>query len=61
MRSSPEARRMVTLSAAATGFFVARTLILCFLLCVTWFSICPVPVFAQAGLQQISVQQTPTS
>ncbi|MGA9542915.1 MAG: VWA domain-containing protein [Candidatus Sulfotelmatobacter sp.] len=57
MRSSPVARRMVTLSGAATGFFVARTLLLCFLPCVTWFSICPVPVIAQAGVQQVSVQQ----
>ena len=57
MRSSPEVRRMVTLSGAATGFFVARSLLLCFLPCVTWFSICPVPVIAQAGVQQVSVQQ----
>ncbi len=52
MRSSPVARRMVTLSGAATGFFVARSLPLCLLLCVTWFSICTVPAVAQAGVQQ---------
>src|SRR5271170_3426573 len=57
MRSSPEVRRTVTLSGAAIGFFIARSLLLCFLLCVTWFSICPVPVFAQAGAQQVAVQQ----
>lgn len=61
MRSSPEARRMVTLGGAATGFFVARSLLLCFLPCVIWFSICPVPVFAQVDGQQIGVRQTPAT
>jgi len=66
MRSSPEVRRTVTLSGAAIGFFIARSLLLCFLLCVTWFSICPVPVLAQVGVQQttvppIGVQQTPAT
>ncbi len=58
MRSSPEARRMVTLSSAATGYFGARSLLLFSLPCVIWFSICPVPVFAQVALQQIGFQQT---
>src|SRR5271170_7757717 len=61
MRSSPEVRRIVTLSGATTGFFVARSLLLCFLPCVTWFSICPVPVFAQVGAQQVGVQGTPAT
>ncbi len=57
MRSSPEARRKVTLSGTAKGLFVARGLLLCFLLCAAWLSICPVPVSAQAGAQQVGVQQ----
>jgi VWFA-related protein len=57
MRSSPEARRMVTLSGTAKRLFIARSLLLCSLLCAAWLSICPVPVFAQAGAQQAGVQQ----
>ncbi|MGA6951364.1 MAG: VWA domain-containing protein [Candidatus Sulfotelmatobacter sp.] len=57
MRSSPEARQMVTLRGTTTCFFVARNLLLCFLLCLASFLICPVPVFAQVGVQQIGIQQ----
>jgi VWFA-related protein len=57
MRSFPEARRMVTLSGAATDLFVARSLLFCFLAWAAWFSICPVSASAQVGSQQIGAQQ----
>lgn len=59
MRSSPEARRRVTLGDATASFFLARSQLLCFLLCLTWLSICAVPLFAQVGVPQIGVQQAP--
>ncbi len=61
MRSSPEVRRTVTLGGAAADFFIAQRLLLCFLLCVTWFSICPALLFAQAAVQQVGVQQAPAT
>jgi VWFA-related protein len=61
MRSSPEVRRTVTLGGAAADFFIAQRLLLCFLPCVTWFSICPAPLFAQAAVQQVGVQQAPAT
>ena len=61
MRSSPEVRRTVTLGGAAADFFIAQRLLLCFLLCVIWFSICPAPLFAQAAVQQVGVQQAPAT
>ncbi|MGA2374624.1 MAG: VWA domain-containing protein [Candidatus Sulfotelmatobacter sp.] len=57
MRSFPEARRMVTLSGAATDLFVARSLLFCFLAWAAWFSICPVSASAQVGSQQVGAQQ----
>src|SRR6202167_5533313 len=52
MRSSPEARQLVTSSAVAAGFFFVRRLLLCFLACLTWFSVCPAPALAQDSSQQ---------
>jgi VWFA-related protein len=57
MRSSPEARRLVISSAVATGFFFVRCLLLCFLACLIWFSVCPAPALAQDS----SHQTPPTS
>jgi VWFA-related protein len=54
MRSSPEARRLVTPNAGSrVGFFVHKSFP-CFLLCVIGFFVCPAPAFAQAS------PQTPT-
>jgi VWFA-related protein len=52
MRSSPEARQFVTSRVVATGFFFVRSLLLCFLACLTWFSVCPAPALAQDSSQQ---------
>jgi len=54
MRSSPEARRLVTPSGAAKGFFFVQSLFLGFLVCVTWFSVRPIPVLAQGSSPQTS-------
>ena len=50
MRSSPEARRLVTLGGAARVVSFVRDL--CpFLLCMIWFFVCPTPAFAQDAPQ----------
>jgi VWFA-related protein len=51
MRSSPEARRIVTPSRPAKGFFV-HNVFPCFLLCAIWFFVCPTPALAQGGSPQ---------
>jgi VWFA-related protein len=52
MRSSPEAKRPVTRSGRARGFFFVHSLFPCFLLCATWFFVGSAPVLAQGGSQQ---------
>jgi VWFA-related protein len=61
MRSSPEARRLVTPSAASrVGFFVHNPFP-CFLLYMIWFFACPTPAFAQASPQAPAPSSAPQS
>jgi VWFA-related protein len=52
MRSYPEAKRPVTPSGTAVGFFCVRGLFACFLLCMFWFFLGPTPVLAQGASPQ---------
>jgi VWFA-related protein len=54
MRSSPEARWIVTHSRAARGFFIAQSLFPYYLAYVVWVFVCPTSVLAQSGSQQAS-------
>jgi VWFA-related protein len=47
MRSSPEARRLVTLSGAARNVFLVQKLFLCFLLCILWLLVWPTSSLTQ--------------
>jgi VWFA-related protein len=47
MRSSPEARRLVTPSSATRILFFVRNSFLCTLLCILWFLIYPTPSLTQ--------------
>jgi VWFA-related protein len=51
MRSSPEARRIVTPNRPVKGFFV-HNVFPCFLLCVIWFFVCPTAARAQGSSPQ---------
>jgi VWFA-related protein len=58
MRSSPEARQLVTPGGAAKAFFFVHNLFPCFLLCVIWLT----PALAQSGSQQTpATSPTPQS
>jgi VWFA-related protein len=61
MWSSPEARRLVTPSAASrVGFFVHKSFP-CFLLCMIGFFVCPTPAFAQGPPQTPTPSPAPQS
>ena len=47
MRSSLEARRLVTPGSAAKFVYFVQKLLLCVLLCILWFFVCPTPALTQ--------------
>jgi VWFA-related protein len=61
MRSSPEARRLVTASAASSVGFFVDNLFPCFLLCMIWFFVWPTPAFAQGSPQAPAPSPAPQS
>jgi VWFA-related protein len=61
MRSSPEARRLVTLSSAARRFFVVPGVFPCFLLSIIWFFMCPTPALTQDSQQTPAPSPSPQS
>jgi VWFA-related protein len=51
MRSSPEARRLGTPSGAARSVFFVGNSFPCFVLCILWFVVHPIPALTQASPQ----------